>query len=126
MEYTEIGERIKRRRVEMNVSAADLAASLALSKATIHRYENGDIKHIKMPVIESIARELMVDAAWLLGKTDKMCPADDGDLLSKLEDLIEQATDAACLVANGKTATKEQRRIIATSLGFAREYIKKL
>lgn len=126
MEYTEIGERIKRRRVEMNVSAADLAARLSLSKATVHRYENGDIKHIKMPVIESIAKALMVDAAWLLGKTDKMCPADGGDFLSKLDDLIEQAADAACLVANGKTATKEQRRIIVTSLGFTRDYIKKI
>jgi transcriptional regulator with XRE-family HTH domain len=69
LEYSEIGGRIKSRREELSISAADLAARLSMSKATIHRYENGDIAKIKLPVVESMARELNVNPGWLLGKS---------------------------------------------------------
>ena len=126
MEYMEIGARMKKRRMELNVSAAALAERLSLSKATIHRYENGDIKNIKLPVVESIARELRVNPMWLIGKSDKMVDGKEDDFLTMLDRLIERARDTACLVANGKPVTPEQRKIIVTSLGFARDYIKKL
>lgn len=70
MRHLEIGKRIKQRRLEMDISASELATRLSMSRATIHRYENGDIAKIKLPVIDSIARELNVNPAWLLGKSD--------------------------------------------------------
>lgn len=126
MRYADIGERMKRRRMELNVSAAALAERLSLSKATIHRYESGDIKNIKLPVVETIAKELRVTPMWLLGKSDQMVDGKEDDFLVMLDRLIECARDTTCLVADGKTVTAEQRRIIVTSLGFTRDYIKKL
>ena len=55
-----LGARIKRRREEMNISVAEIAEQTGLSRATIHRYESGDIKRLKLPVIESIAEMLNV------------------------------------------------------------------
>lgn len=72
MGYEDIGSRIKWRRQQLDMSAADLAAKLSLSKATIHRYENGEIRNIKMPVVVSISRALKCNPAWLVGKSDNM------------------------------------------------------
>lgn len=71
MAHKEIGERIRERRHELDISAVELAESLQMSKATIHRYENGEIKTIKLPVIESISRELRCNPAWLIGKSER-------------------------------------------------------
>lgn len=65
-----IGERIKSRRTELGISVAKLASVTGLSKATLHRYENGDIKRIKLPTIECIATYLNVNPLWLIGKSN--------------------------------------------------------
>lgn len=128
MEYTEIGRRIKERRNDLNISAVDLAASVALSKATIHRYENGDIRNIKLPIVESIARELKVNPLWLIGKSDHMevetCYEDD--LLFLIDKLINHVRESAYLTANGVKIEGENRRIVLTSLGFTRDFVSKI
>lgn len=126
MEYKEIGGRIKARRVELDISAATLAERLAMSKATIHRYENGDIRNIKLPVVESIARELRVNALWLIGKSDQKEDGDTEDFLVMLDKVIECARASSCLVANGKQVTKDQQRTIVTGLCFVKDYIMKI
>lgn len=57
-----------------NVSAEELGEMIGLHKATIHRYENGDFKSMKLMVIESIAKTLSVSPSWIIGKTDDMRP----------------------------------------------------
>ena len=54
----EIGKRIKQRRADIGLSAQQLADRLDFSKATIYRYESGEIKAIKLPVIQKIADAL--------------------------------------------------------------------
>ena len=70
MRNEEIGKRIQQQRKALNISVVDVAAYTGLSKATIHRYENGEIKDIKLPVLETIATMLNVNPAWLIGKSD--------------------------------------------------------
>lgn len=65
MGYEDIGLRIKERRTALDISAADLADRLSMSKATIHRYENGEIKKIKISL--SKCRAVTVRTALLLG-----------------------------------------------------------
>ena len=72
MKNTEIGKRIQQRRKDLKISVADVATYTSLSKATIHRYENGDIKDIKLPVLEKLATILDVDTLWLIGKSENM------------------------------------------------------
>lgn len=75
-----IGARIKQRREAISMSAEELGEIIGVHKATIHRYENGDFKTIKLPIIESIARALNVSPSWLIGKTDDPTPEEPEDL----------------------------------------------
>lgn len=128
MEYTETGRRLKARRQELDISAVELAGRLGLSKATVHRYENGDIQNIKLPVVSSIAKELHVNPLWLLGKSERKeaDKKDEDDLLDMVDALLEYAKNAPSLTAGGKTLTREQRRIVTTSLGFTRTFLSEI
>lgn len=125
MQYEDIGQRIKNRRKELGINAADLASRLSLSKATLYRYENGDIKNIKLPVVEAMARQLRANPLWLIGKSDQKeaDSMDDEDLLVMIDELIEYAKKTSFLKANGKTLAEEQRSIVITSLTLLRSFL---
>lgn len=67
-----LGNRIKSRRIELNMTQGDIAEPIGVAISTIQRYEAGTIQKIKLPVVEAIARMLKVNADWLIGKTDDM------------------------------------------------------
>ena len=71
MNAIEIGKRIKERRKELNLTLEQLADTLGFNKSTLQRYEAGKIVKIKLPVLQSIAKELRVDPNWLALKTDE-------------------------------------------------------
>ena len=71
MTNIEIGMRIKQTRLELGLSLDEVAKSVGVAKSTIQRYESGSIGKIKLPVVESIAKYLKVNPAWLLCKSDK-------------------------------------------------------
>lgn len=57
----EIGNRIKKRRIELGLTIQQVADDVGLNKSTIQRYENGKIEKVKIPVIRSISETLKVD-----------------------------------------------------------------
>ncbi len=67
---TEIGNRIKSRREELNLTQENLGSILWLNKSTIQRYETGKVNRIKIPVLHAMAKALDVDPNWLALKTD--------------------------------------------------------
>lgn len=66
----DIGNRIKERRTQLGLTAEDLAAEVGKSRATIYRYENGDIENMPTTVLEPLADALYTTAAYLMGWTD--------------------------------------------------------
>lgn len=62
-----IGDRIKQRRVELGLDADDLAKRIGKSRATVYRYENGDIENMPTTVLEPIAKALNTTPAFLMG-----------------------------------------------------------
>lgn len=62
-----VGERIKNRRKEIKMSAEVLAERVGLSKATIYRYEKGDIEKVDTAMLEKIAKALMTTPSKLMG-----------------------------------------------------------
>lgn len=66
----EIGKRIKLCRENNKLTQGELGERLGLNKSTIQRYETGQVAKIKLPILESIACELNVSAAYLALKTD--------------------------------------------------------
>lgn len=93
----EIGDRIKSRRDELDMTLDEVAAKVGVSKSTIQRYENGLIGRIKLPVIESIADALWISPDWLVGVSEEKTADPKVDGLSPLEarlmELIRRLTD---------------------------------
>lgn len=67
-----IGSRIKSRRLQLDITQEELGNILSLNKSSIKRYESGEVKKIKIPVLQAIAKALDVDPSWLALKTDEM------------------------------------------------------
>ncbi|MDO4302112.1 MAG: helix-turn-helix transcriptional regulator [Clostridia bacterium] len=65
-----IGERIKNRRKELELTQEQIGNLIGVTKSTIQRYENGLIKDLKMPVIQAIANALKVNPDWIVLKSD--------------------------------------------------------
>lgn len=62
------GERIKKRRKELGLSADQLAAAIGKSRAELYRYESGEIVNISISCLGPLAKALQVDMTWLLGE----------------------------------------------------------
>ncbi|WP_278836260.1 helix-turn-helix domain-containing protein [Fusobacterium varium] len=62
-----IAERIKVRRIELNMSYQDLADKTGISRSTLQRYETGAIKNLPIDKFELIANALNISAAKLMG-----------------------------------------------------------
>lgn len=61
------GDRIKQRRIELGLTVEELAKKIGKSRATIYRYENGDIENMPTPILEPLARALETTPADLMG-----------------------------------------------------------
>lgn len=75
-----IGNRIKQRRVDLGISAEELATMTGKSRATIYRYENGDIENLPTTVLEPLAEALETTPAYLMGWEDDTFDYDNYDL----------------------------------------------
>jgi transcriptional regulator with XRE-family HTH domain len=62
-----IGERIKQRRKELGLSADKLGERIGKNRATIFRYENGDIENLPIDILEPIASALHTTPQYLMG-----------------------------------------------------------
>lgn len=61
------GERIKNLRVEKKLTLRDLSQITGISKATLSRYENGDILNAPFDKIQSLAKALNTTPQYILG-----------------------------------------------------------
>ena len=75
--------RLKECREDRNISAGELAESVGINKATIHRYEKGEFKSVKQSVLESIADTLGVNPEYLIGVSTQKYNLDSLNNLNK-------------------------------------------
>ncbi len=64
------GQRIKQRRLELNLTVDELANKLKKNRATIYRYEKDDIKDMPTTFLEPLANALETTPAYLMGWND--------------------------------------------------------
>lgn len=67
-----IGSRIKRIREEFGISVDQLAERIGKDRATVYRYENGEIDNIPSNLIEPIATCLKVTSTYLMGWSEQL------------------------------------------------------
>lgn len=62
-----IGQKIKELRKQLNMSVDDLAAKLGKNRATVYRYERGDIENLHLDILEPLAKALNTTPGYLMG-----------------------------------------------------------
>lgn len=91
----EIGIMIKQRRIEKGLSLMDVANHCEVSKATVARWENGDIKHMRRDKIERLAQILNVSPIAII--TGELPTNDDSistsDFLNQLGVLLQRVRE---------------------------------
>lgn len=94
-----IGHRIKERRKALKMSADELGKRLGKNRATVYRYENGDIENLPIDILEPIATALGTTPQYLMGwevETKKAAPEHGSGLSEakmKLLDLAENCSE---------------------------------
>lgn len=63
-------------RKELGISADDVAKALGVSRATVFRYEKGDIEKVPGSMLEPLAKVLHTTPAYLMGWENNPLPAD--------------------------------------------------
>lgn len=127
MKNEEIGKRIQERRKALNISVVDIATYTGLSKATIHRYENGDIRNIKLPVVETIATILNVNPLWLIGKSENLERTDGKthDICEAINQLIVFIVEEPRLVCGKRIVSETEKQMVMNTLQLAIDIIDK-
>lgn len=72
----DIGEKIKKLRVEKGISQTDLAIKIDVSKQTLYKYENGIISNIPSDKVELLSKALNTSPAYLMGWSENIVPED--------------------------------------------------
>jgi transcriptional regulator with XRE-family HTH domain len=63
----DIIDRIKSRRLELNLSYQDLSDLTGISKSTLQRYETGYIKNLAIDKLEILAAALRISPGYIMG-----------------------------------------------------------
>ena len=79
----QVGERVKERRTELNLSMGDLGNRLGVNKSTIQRYESKGVEPEKRYLIVSLADALLTTPEWLTGLSEEK--EYDGYVKSKMK-----------------------------------------
>lgn len=83
-----IGSRIKELRTSKGIPQSDLADKINVSKQTLYKYEHDLITNIPSNIIESIANELNVTPAYLMGWDAVDYSIDRDEYILEIEKLV--------------------------------------
>ncbi len=120
------GERMKRMRKRLGLSADELAAKIGKDRATIYRYESNDIENMPTSILEPLAKALNTTPSVLMGweeetndKATSLITDRETRLLTDFRALDEQGKDyveravSSELIRCEKTSTIVTRSIAA-------------
>lgn len=67
-----IGERVKHKRLQLGMSADDLAKKINKNRATVYRYESEYIEKLPTTILIPLAEALHTTPAYLMGWEDEL------------------------------------------------------
>lgn len=128
-----LGDRIKKRRRQLNMTLDDVGKSVGVTRATIQRYENGNIINIPSDKIELIAKALHTTPSYLMGwendkkQTEKFLTKEEKEILEPYNKLNNEGKNKSIeytwdLVASSKYEKTETVEVIggaAAGNGFS-------
>ena len=108
-----IGERIKKRRKELRMSADQLAEILGKNRSTIFRYEKGEIENLPLDILEPIAAALHTTPQYLMGWEEVQTK---NDILSDIALKMYEDFELMEMMEALSKLDKEKRQAVKTVL----------
>ena len=84
-----IGERIRAKRLELNISLEELAKGIGVATQTIFKYEKDIVTNIPLSKIKAIADKLDTTPAYLMGWEEETISPLKQTLIKKIEAMTE-------------------------------------
>lgn len=111
-----IGDIIKNRRKEMNMRQEDLAELVGTTKATVSRWESGDIHKMKRPMIVKLAKVLQLDPLIFLQREEVLMP-DEERLITAYRQASDEIKGAALAMLEDSAAKNKKTPVQESSAG---------
>ena len=109
----QVGERVKERRTELNLTMPELGKRIGVNKSTIQRYEADGVDPKRTMIINGRAEALLTTPEWLTGLSEDK-EYDSRTLCEKdLEEHIKKYIDIVSTVVNGEP----HQQLLTTFLG---------
>ena len=109
----QVGERVKERRTELNLTMPELGKRIGVNKSTIQRYEADGVDPKRTMIINGLAEALLTTPEWLTGLSEDK-EYDSRTLCEKdLEEHIKKYIDTVSTVVNGEP----HQQLLTTFLG---------
>ena len=109
----QVGERVKERRTELNLTMPELGKRIGVNKSTIQRYEADGVDPKRTMIINGLAEALLTTPEWLTGLSEDK-EYDSKTLCEKdLEEHIKKYIDTVSTVVNGEP----HQQLLTTFLG---------
>lgn len=109
----QVGERVKERRIELNLTMPELGKRIGVNKSTIQRYEADGVDPKRTMIINGLAEALLTIPEWLTGLTDEkeynsrtLCEKD-------IEEHIKRYLDTVSSTVSGEP----HQQLLTTFLG---------
>lgn len=67
----QVGNRVKERRLELNLSMPELGQRVGVNKSTIQRYEADGVDPKRTMIVNGLAEALLTTPEWLIGLSDE-------------------------------------------------------
>lgn len=106
------GERIKTLRKNMGISVETIAERSGLNRATIYRYENGDIEKISAKTLSKISEVLNTTPQYLLGFTGEDKEVEDMQSIPNGVDSVQMVSVIETKAVRGSGASDDPYRTV--------------
>jgi transcriptional regulator with XRE-family HTH domain len=115
---TTLGERINKRRQELDVPVSRIAAACEITPQSVYQWESGDTKGLKPENLVIVAELLHTTERWLVtgrGQKDRRIARDELDdkeakLIDHFRELVEGHQDAVLALAVSLNASAQASR----------------
>lgn len=109
----QVGERVKERRTELNLTMPELGRRIGVNKSTIQRYEADGVDPKRTMIINGLAEALLTTPEWLIGLSEEK-EYDSRTLCSKeMEEHIKKYLDTVSSAVKGEP----HQQLLTTFLG---------
>lgn len=96
----EFKDKVKTRRLELNLTLEQVAKAVGVSTPTIQRYETGDIKNIRRDKIKLLADALQVSPSYLMDWADDVVKEDANIyMIGKNKNILTETSEDPNVVA---------------------------